>query len=359
MTDPIQTTGGTVLVTGAGGFVGSHLALDLARDGILVRALDQHLERVRGLESPGRFELHEGDVTDPTLLERALEGVDTVYHLAAAHLGVSAGEAEFRRVNVDGLRTLIDRASSAGVRRFVHCSTVGVFGRIDDPPADETTPCRPDLVYERTKLAGEAVVLQAVRDGGFPAVVLRPVWVYGPGCPRTEKLFRTIGKGSFVVAGSGEGRRHCVYIRDMVRAFRLAARADAALGQVIIVGDARPVTVRELVDTIARIAGARPPRSVPLGLLTAAGTLAELLFRPLGKEPPISRRTLKFFTANTAFDIARARDLLGYEPEFDLQRGLAETKRRLDDPEPWRLPDRPGPLAASGEGAGEPSGRSR
>ena len=332
MTEPTDQSRGPVLVTGAGGFVGSHLALDLARSGP-VRALDLDLDHVRALESPGRFELFEGDVTDPQLLRRALDGVDTVYHLAAAHLGVSAADAEFRRVNVEGLRTLIELAAAAGTRRFVHCSTVGVFGHIDDPPADETTACRPTLIYERTKLEGEGVVLDAVREHGFPAVILRPVWVYGPGCPRTEKLFRTIGKGRFVVAGSGDGRRHCVYIRDMVQAFRLAARSEAALGQVIIVGDAGAVSVRELVDAIARQTGASPPRSIPLTLLTAAGTLAELAFKPLGKEPPISRRTLKFFTANTAFDIARARALLGYEPQYDLAAGLAETKRRLDDAE--------------------------
>lgn len=317
-----------VLVTGAGGFIGAHLAVRLAEHHAHVRALDLTSDRIPR-DGAGRIESMAGDVADPEVQQRAVAGVDTVYHLAAAHLQVAAGDDEFRRVNVDGVASLLEASRAAGVRRFVHCSSVGVFGKIDDPPADEDSPCHPDIAYERSKLAGEEVVLSAVRDHGMAAVILRPAWVYGPGCPRTEKLFRTIGKGRFVVAGRGDGLRHCVFIDDMIRAFRQAADSDAAKGKVIIVGDAGAVTIRQLVDEIARLTGARPPRSVPLGALTLAAMAAEAVFLPMGKEPPISRRTLKFFTANTAFRIDRARDLLGYDPQYDLRSGLAETWTRL------------------------------
>jgi nucleoside-diphosphate-sugar epimerase len=168
-------------------------------------------------------------------------------------------------------------------------------------------------------------------------VILRPAWVYGPGCPRTEKLFRTIGRGRFLVAGKGESLRHCVYIEDMLAAFRLAAVSERAIGQVIVIGDAEPVTVRRLVDTIAGLTGAPRPRAIPLACLWAAGLVLETLFAPLGKEPPISRRTLKFFTGNTAFRIDRARDLLGWEPRWDLAAGLADTHQALLGARPWRL----------------------
>jgi len=326
-----------VLVTGAGGFIGSHLAAELAARGNAVVALDLHLGRVRHLEEAGRFELVEGDIADLPTQERALQGVDIVHHLAAAHLGASVPEAEFQRVNVDAVRSLVGTAIDAGVRRFVHCSSVGVFGRIDNPPADEESPCNPDIAYERTKLAGEQVVIEAITTG-FPAVIIRPVWVYGPGDDRTEKLFRAIGKGRFVVAGKGQASRHCVYIRDMVDAFDLAAHADEAIGRVIIVGDDEVVTVRGLVDELARVTGAGPPRAVPYAMLSLAATLAEVAFAPLGKEPPISRRTLKFFTGNTAFDTTRARDLLGFRPAYDIASGLAETWNLLSSETPWRLP---------------------
>lgn len=327
-----------MLVTGAGGFIGSHLAADLADRGQHVVALDLHLDRVRHLESPGRFELIEADVAEPAVQARALEGVGSVYHLAAAHLTVGAGDEEFWRVNVEGVRSLIAAAEAVGVERFVHCSSIGVYGKIEHPPADENSPCHPDIAYETTKLEGEKVVLEAIAKRGFPAVIIRPAWVYGPGCGRTEKLFRSISKGTFFLAGRGDALRHCVYIRDMVHAFQLAASSDKALGQVIIVGDSSAVRVRQLCDEIAALTGGRRPFSLPLPALWAAGMLAELLFKPLGAEPPLSRRTLKFFTSNTAFDISRARELLGYEPEYDLASGLAETASILGAKEPWRVP---------------------
>lgn len=334
----MSVPGERVLVTGAGGFIGSHLAADQARRGRRVVAVDLQLGRVRHLGESGRFDLVEGDFTEPAVQTRAIEGVDTVFHLAAAHLGTAVEDEEFRRVNVLGVRSLVEAARRSGVRRFVHCSTVGVYGEVTDPPADEDSPCRPDLAYERTKLEGEMAVREAVAKTAFPAVVLRPAWVYGPGCPRTEKLLRSIRRGRFVMAGRGDALRHCIYIRDMVEAFELAATRDAAVGQVMVVGDSEAVPVRRLLEEIASIVRARPPRSVPLPLLRLACLAAEIVCRPFGKEPPFSRRTLKFFTNNTAFDVSRARRILGFEPRYDLRAGLTETHRILTDSPGWRVP---------------------
>jgi dihydroflavonol-4-reductase len=310
----------SVLVTGAGGFIGRHLTRALLEREHPTTALDPHLppaaEGLRGIAA---------SVSDAGARAEALESIDTVFHLAACHLGVRTPPEEFERINVKAVAALAREAAAAGVRRFVHCSSVGVYGRIADPPADEETPCHPNLVYERSKLAGEQAVLAAASETGLDTVVLRPAWVYGPGCPRTERLFGAIGKGRFIVAGTGRSKRHCIYISDMVEAFLLAARADAAVGKTIIVGDAGAVSIRQLVDEIARLTGARPPLRVPLAALHAVALMAEIVFKPLGAEPPISRRTLEFFTSNTSFRIDRARETLGFEPRFDLARGLAET----------------------------------
>ncbi|MGB5551250.1 MAG: NAD-dependent epimerase/dehydratase family protein [Thermoanaerobaculia bacterium] len=320
---------GKVLVTGAGGFIGSHLTEALLEAGRAVRALDLNLDRIQHLALTPNLQALTCDIRDKKAVDKALAGVCTVFHLAAAHLGASTPDTEFQQVNVDAVKNLVSTASRAGARRFVHCSSVGVFGRIENPPADETTICRPELTYERTKLEGEKSVLEQGNSGELQVVVLRPVWVYGPGCGRTEKLFRAISKGRFVVAGRGRTLRHCIYIRDMIDALLLAETSLAASGEVIIVGDQEATTVRDLVDKIAKITGARPPRSVPLGLLWAAAVTAEAAFLPLGKEPPISRRSLRFFTGNTAFSTERARSLLGFEPRYDLTRGLAETHELL------------------------------
>jgi dihydroflavonol-4-reductase len=326
----------THLVTGAGGFIGSHLVGRLVARGERVRALDLALERIAPLSASPGLEMLRGDVCDLDLQTRALDGVDTVFHLAAAHLGVRHGIDEFRRINVAGTRTLTRSALAAGVRRFVHCSSVGVYGTVADPPADEDAPCRPEIPYERTKLEGELEVRSAV-ELGLDAAILRPVWVYGPGCQRTEKLIRSIGKGRFLVAGRGVGLRHCVSIWDMVDAFLLARDARLEPGTVVVVGDRRPVTVRELVDTIAKLLGARPPRSLPMPLFVLAATGAEALFLPLRREPPMSRRTLKFFTGNTAFDVRRAEQTLGFVARDDLIDGLRRTIEwsRSHSPAEW------------------------
>jgi len=320
---------GKVLVTGAGGFIGSHLTEALLEAGRAVRALDLNLDRIQHLALTPDLQALTCDIRDEKAVEKALAGVGTVFHLAAAHLGASTPETEFQQVNVDAVKNLVSIANRAGVQRFIHCSSVGVFGRIENPPADETTICRPELTYERTKLEGEKSVLEQGKSGELQVVVLRPVWVYGPGCGRTEKLFRAISKGRFVVAGQGGTLRHCIYIRDMIDAFLLAETSLAASGEVMIVGDQEATTIRDLVDKIAKMTGAKPPRSVPLGLLWAAAVTAEAAFLPLGKEPPISRRSLRFFTGNTAFSTERARSLLGFEPRYDLTRGLAETHELL------------------------------
>jgi dihydroflavonol-4-reductase len=344
---------GRALVTGAGGFLGSHLVRALAAQGRQVVALDRAPERLDELAGAGPIRVLQADIGDAAAVAAALDGVETVFHLAAAHLGVLSAPGEFERVNVAAAEGLVRAAARAGVRRFVHTSSVGVYGRIERPPADEDTPCRPRLVYERTKLAGEQAALAAAREVGLPLVVLRPVWVYGPGCPRTEKLFRAISRGRFVIGGRGDRLRHCVYVEDMVQAFLRAECTDAALGHVLVVGDREPVAIRTLVDEIAGLVGARPPRALPLPLLAAAALAAEAVFRPLGKEPPISRRTLEFFTSNTAFRTERAVRLLGFVPRYDLAAGLAETWRVLR--QGAGATPAPAPKPAGGApGAGEP-----
>lgn len=337
---PSEVTEGRrrVLVTGGGGFIGRHLVAAQAALGREVVALDLDLNAVTGVSAEVPLQLLEGDIADPELQRRAVQGVDTVFNLAAAHLSVSAEGSEFRRVNVDALQSLAARCADAGVRRFVHCSTVGVFGALKTLPADEATACNPEYEYEKTKLEGEKLLLEFYRKDGFPVVILRPAWVYGPGCPRTHKLFRAIRRGVFVMAGKGDAYRHSVYIRDMITALEQAASEDSALGRIIIIADQEAVTVRSLVRRISHIVDASPPRSVPLPLLYWAGAAAEAVFGLVGREPPLSRRSLRFFSGNTSFHTARARDLLGFHPEYGISDGLEETFEIMERGEFWECP---------------------
>jgi dihydroflavonol-4-reductase len=314
-----------VLVTGAGGFVGSHLVDSQLVQGNIVRAVDLNLSALAHAAGNPDLELIIGDLTSEGLPPALVAGVDVVYHLASAHLDVSRADSYYHLVNVTATQALLKAAHAAGVKRFVHCSTNGVLGDINHIPADETASCHPTNIYEQTKLLGEQAALDAYRQTGLAVVVARPAWVYGPRCPRTARLLRTVRKGRFVMFGDGETLRHPIYVGDAVRGLELCARHGVP-GEIYFLAGHRTVTLNELVQTIADVQGVRRPfvhLPMPLGL--AAAYVIQSLFGLLGRRPPISRRTLDFYLKNNSYDIAKARRELGFAPEIDLSNGLQQT----------------------------------
>jgi nucleoside-diphosphate-sugar epimerase len=315
-----------VLITGAGGFIGSHLVDSQIEQGVNVRAVDLDLTRLQHVKNHPKLQAIAGDITNEALIQDLVVGVDVVYHLASAHLDVRLSEDHYRHVNVDATRCLLEASRQAGVKRFVHCSSVGVIGDVKNPPADETTECHPINIYGRTKLEGEQAAIEYFRQTGFPVVVVRPAWVYGPRCPRTEKLMRTISKGRFPIFGKGENMRHPVYISDAIKGLELSASANNVDGEVFIIAGDTPMPAKEMITVISEQIGARPPKLyLPLFLGMWAGVTLELMFKLIGKQPPFSRRSLEFFLDSNAYDIGKARNLLGYHPLIDLRAGMQKT----------------------------------
>jgi nucleoside-diphosphate-sugar epimerase len=315
-----------VLITGAGGFIGSHLVDSQLDQGHYVRAVDLHLDLLQHQSANPHLTALRGDLTDEKLVKGLVDGTDIVYHLASAHLDVRLSDEHYRRVNVGATLSLLEAARQAGVKRFVHCSSVGVIGDVENPPADETTECHPTNIYERTKLEGEREALAYCRGTNFPVVVMRPAWVYGPRCPRTSKLMRTISKGRFFFFGDGQNMRHPVYISDAVKGLELCASAEGVSGEVFIIAGENAVEVSELVKVMSEVLGVRPPKlhlPIPLGLL--AGYSLEVAFKLIGKQPPFSRRSVDFFLKHNAYDIGKAKRMLGYQPRIDLRTGMQKT----------------------------------
>ena len=312
-----------VLVTGATGFTGSHLARTLA-ERYQVRALVRDPVRARELVAPG-IELVVGDLRSPATLAAAVAGVEIVYHIAAIYRSAGVSPDTYRAVNRTAVGDLVQAAAHAGVRRVVHCSTVGVHGDVDNPPANEDAPLKPGDVYQITKLEGEAVAREAADRRRIELTIVRPSGIYGPGDRRLLKLFRNVVRG-FPTLGSGQIYYHLTYIDDLVEGFRLCGEHPAAAGRTYILAGGEVTTLNELMRLIAEVAGVRPPSvHLPVWPFWVAGAMCEAICVPFGVEPPLYRRRVDFFTKSRAFDIARARTEIGYAPRVGLRDGITRT----------------------------------
>jgi nucleoside-diphosphate-sugar epimerase len=315
-----------VLITGAGGFIGSHLVDSQLEHRHQVRAVDLHLDLLKHQATHSHLEAIQGDITEKEIIQKLVEDVDVIYHLASAHLDVTLSDEHYHRVNVGATLLLLVAAREAGVRRFVHCSSVGVIGDVKHPPADETTQCNPGNIYERTKLEGERVALDFAQRTGFPVVVVRPAWVYGPRCLRTSKLFRTISKGRFPIFGSGQNMRHPVYISDLIHAMEMCAEVPNINGEVFIIAGDVPVESKTLINLISQELNVRKQKiHLPIFLGQATGLALELAFKLIGRQPPFSRRSMDFFLKHNAYTIAKAQSKLGYRPQVGLLTGIKKT----------------------------------
>jgi nucleoside-diphosphate-sugar epimerase len=310
-----------VLVTGATGFTGGHLARFLVRQGYRVRALIRPGKDASALVAAG-IEITPGDLTDKTSLDAAVSGVDTVYHIAALYREEGVSKQRFWDVNVTGTKNLIEAAGKAGVKRFVHCSTVGVQGEIQHPPATEEAQYRPGDHYQQSKMEGELLALDYFKKG-YPVTVFRPVGIYGPGDTRFLKLFRNVKKP---MIGSGKALYHLTFIDDLVEGILKVGTTPGIEGEIFTLAGPRYTTLNELYDVIAGVLGVSRSRlSIPVWPVWTAGALCELLCRPLRIEPPIFRRRVDFFIKDRAFDITKARTRLGYNPKVDLNKGISRT----------------------------------
>jgi dihydroflavonol-4-reductase len=314
------------LVTGATGFTGGHLARTLRARGDEVRALVRVEDgRSASLQADG-IEPKTGDLRDRGSLVPAMAGIDVVFNIGAIYRQAATGRADYYAVNASGVEEIVEAAGAAGVRRVVHCSTVGVHGDVEHPPADEDAPLRPGDEYQRTKLEGERLGRAAAARHGVELVIARPSGIYGPGDRRLLKLFRGVARRRFVTLGSGDIFYHLTYVDDLVEGFRLCGEVGAAAGRTYILAGGEVTRLNELVARIAAAAGVAPPSiHLPVWPVWTAGALCEAICVPLGIEPPLYRRRVDFFTKSRAFDISRARMELGFSPQVGLDEGIRRT----------------------------------
>jgi nucleoside-diphosphate-sugar epimerase len=314
-----------ILVTGGTGFTGTALVRRLLVYGHAVVALD-HKEGLQCevLRSHGS-DVIIGSVTDRAVVERSIKGVEVVFHLAAAFRELNVPHSFYDQVNVEGTRNVLHAARREGVRKFVYCSTCGVHGNVEHPPANEDAPIRPADYYQRTKYEAEPLVKREAGD--MEVVILRPAAIYGPGDPeRFFMIFKRVAQGTFPMFGSGRTLYHPLYVDNLVDAFLLSMPAGVGSGREYLIADEKYYPIEEIVKAVGRALDVpvRIPH-YPILPVVAVGHLVEKICKPFGLSPPIFPRRVDWYRQNRAFDISRARNELGYRPQVELEEGLRRT----------------------------------
>lgn len=316
-----------LLITGGTGFIGSRLALHCRKRGDTVRVLAQENTDA---ESSNRIELETsgvelllGSVADPVAVRRAVDGVDLVFHLAATQHEMNVPDQKFKDVNVMGTQNVLEAAEQADVRRVVHGSTIGVYGKTSGV-LDERSPVEPDNVYGFTKLKGEQLALSW--HDRISIVAIRIPEVYGPGDRRLLKLFRSIQKRSFFLIGPGRNLHHLIYIDDLVDGLLLAAESPESEGELFVLAGPEAISTEHMARAIA---GALDVRGLllraPLWPFAVLATVMELMLRPLGVQPPLHRRRLDFFRKSFEFSTEKAQRKFGFSPSVSFDEGARLT----------------------------------
>ncbi len=316
-----------VLVTGASGVLGSSVVRALIDGGDEVTTLQR---RPSGVES-ARDVL--GSVTEDDAVARAMAGQAAVIHLAAK-VSMAGDARDFERVNIDGTRSVLDAARSAGVTRFVHISSPSVAHSgtsLVGAPAEAADPASARGEYARTKGEGELLALEASSDE-CPVLVLRPHLVWGPGDTQlTERIIVRSRQGRMPILGSGAALVDTLYLSNAVDAMIAALDAVTRVhGEALVVTNGEPRPIAEFIERLALAGGARKPRlRLPVGLALAAGTTVDTVWnlREHDDEPPLTRFLAEQMSTAHWFDQRRTREVLKWEPAVSFAEGMAAVAR--------------------------------
>jgi uncharacterized protein YbjT (DUF2867 family) len=310
----------TILVTGANGFVGSHLVPALIDGGHRVLALvrddadgQQVLRRLTSAQRP-LVEIRRGDVTKPDSLPVALSGAEAVLHLAAIPRDWDGG-ASLRLINTEGTRNMLKAASDAGIRRFVH---LGALGVADDP----------DLHYASSK----ARAMQLVRDSGLDWTILSPSLLYGPrdGFFNILADLVRLSPGIVPITGKGEARFQPLAIGDLARATVMTFADPGSIGREYELGGPRYWSYREMMEETLRGMGKRRLLfPMPVAVIRLVAGLAEAVHIPF----PVATDQLRQLKLDNTGALDSVRAGFGFDPR-PMEGGLSHLRRRLRDQEP-------------------------
>ena len=314
-----------VLLTGATGFLGSHLLDLLLERGDDVRALVRPGEDI-GQLPVGQVEVCRGDLADRVALAAAVKGRELVLH-CAARTGPWGPQAEYELANIQGPEMLVNVSLEAGVQRIVHISSVTVHGVDVHGEIDETAPlCGGPDPYSQSKAAGELLLQRMIKDRGVPVTIVRPGLLYGPrDVGSFGRFVSLIEQGKMIVIGSGKNHMPLIYVTDVARGILLASAVEQAIGRAYLLVNDEPVTQERYFHTIATELGAPfPRRRIPYRLALGMGGLAEMAGHALHRQqpPPLTRFGVEVLGGENRIIVSRARSELGFVPQVNLEEGI-------------------------------------
>lgn len=332
-------------VTGASGFIGSALCRRLLSDGVAVRALCRTASKGRSLADAGA-EVVTGDVQAAASIERHMAGCDVMFHVAARGSGSAALQYA---VNVQGTLNVIRAAHQGGASRYIHVSTVAVYGYEVDGPIDESHPQRPSRYdfYMQTKSIGEARAWEYARRSGLPMVAVRPAFVYGPGSTVWSRaMYDLCRRFPVPQIDGGHGHAHPIHVDDVVDLLITMATHPDAPGHAFHAAPDPAPTLREYLGYYAAMAGNASSVFIPAAPLKPLAAALTLL-SPLTGQPTDFAGMLRFVTHHPTYKMTRAAEVLGWRPRISLAEGMARTEPWLKD---QLSPDSPSPVGEGSQG---------
>jgi len=318
---------GKALVTGANGFVGSHLVEGLLVRGYQVRCLVRKTSDLRWL-SGLEVEYVYGDIVEKDSLKNAFEAIDFVFHVAG--LTKAKTKEEYFKANARGTENLVEACleENPGIRRLIYISSQAAVGPgHDEHPLDETTPCHPITHYGESKLAGERIVLKHASE--LPVTIIRPPAVYGPRDSDMLGFFKMANKGIRISFGRGESFLSLVYVKDLVEGIILAVENPRSVSQTYFIADERIYSWSEAFEIIARVMNKKTiPVRIPKTVVFFLAFLSESFAKLSGKATTFNLQKAKEITRRYwMLDVSKAKAELGFAPRYDLERGAEETVR--------------------------------
>lgn len=331
------------LVTGATGFLGSHVVELLVEQGHEVRALARRTSDISHLKTTGASIVF-GDVEDIESLRPAVQSVDVVIHTAARVMPGWGAWPDFESCIIKGTENLLKASSKAKVSRFLQFSTITVYGKACGRgiPANESTRCevdfKPENYYDYAKLEADRLAFMYHDGDRLQVSAVRPGWVYGPRDRLlSDRIYRQLHMPIVVLPGTANPRIPLVYATDVADCVVRAATSDRAAGHVYNVAPPYEIRFRDFVGTMAKALGRPEPRlSVPFGIAYGACAIAEVWARlRRAKEMPfLTRSAIRFCNTELLADASKAREELGWEPKVSVEEGTrlyAEWRRSQGD----------------------------